>query len=206
MYLRAEITTSCRSAGTRYTRLNLLGWAMLCPHALTLLLHGGEPFTRFDYPTADESRISHHRLQATVHNIIKNLIKRKIITARVEYDHSIEITIEGIRLCARSRADLVYIIQYRGKFVTIYVEISSTRINVAKPYQTILRAIGLYYQYRHPVIIIMVSPSEIRYKILSAKDQERIVQILHKRAKQTKVHQNLCSLCELAQYCPNRTI
>ncbi len=203
--MRAEITTSCRSVNTRYTRLNLLGWAMLCPYAMDLLWHGSTPLSQPDYPTADESSMKHNRLREIVDGIF-NSLGMQIISRLVEYQHSIGVSRRDELLCARSKADLIYILKTMNGLTNIYVEISSTRINVAKPWQALLRGIALYYELRLPTAIIIISPYKIMYKLLENSDQEKILYKINHSIEGFKPTPNLCSLCELASYCPYRVI
>jgi len=203
--LRAGITTSCRSGDTRYTRLNLLGWAMLCPHAVELLWHGSTPLAQPGYPTADESRKLHSMVMGSVMSAVESLDARLLSVER-EYQHTLGFTIGDARLCALSKADIVYTMNVGGRLFTLYVEVSSARINVAKPWQALLRAIALYYERRTPVGIAIVSPGKIMYKLLEDKDQDKVLERIRGGPGRRGPSPDLCSLCELQHYCPYRVI
>ena len=203
--MKATITTSCRSGDTRYTRLNLLGWAMLCPHAMDLLWHGSTPLGQPNYPTADESSAKHDRLREVVEQAF-NSPDMRIISRLVEYQHMIGFIKKDEILCARSKADLIYILKTRYGLMNTYIEIASTRINIAKPWQALLRGIALYYEWRLPTAIIIVSPYKIMYKLLRDHDQEKVLARINRGYEDFEPTPNLCSLCELANYCPYRAI
>ena len=93
-----------------------------------------------------------------------------------------------------------------GKLVSLYVEVSSTKINVAKPWQAILRGIALYYEMRLPVGVIIVSPEKIMYKLLEDRDQRNVLSRLRRSSEDFEPNPNLCSLCELASQCIFRAI
>lgn len=189
----------------RYTRLNLLGWAMLCPHAIDLLWHGSTPLGQPNYPTADESSAKHDRLRNVVERVLDSSGMR-VISRLVEYQHKVGFIKKDEILCARSKADIIYIIKTRRGLMNIYIEIASTRINVAKPWQALLRGIALYYEWRLPTAIIIISPEKIMYKILEDSDQERILARINRNYENFEPSPNLCSLCELANYCPYKVI
>ena len=88
----------------------------------------------------------------------------------------------------------------------MYVEVSSARINVAKPWQALLRGIGLYYERRIPVGIVIVSPAKIMYKLLEDSDQQVVLTRLNRPSDGFEANPNLCSLCELLGYCPYKVI
>jgi len=203
--LRAGITTSCRSANTRYTRLNLLGWAMLCPYAMELLWHGSTPLVQPDYPTADESKKLHSMVMNSVAEVVESL-QARLLSAEREYQQVLGFIREDARLCAISKADIVYTMNIGDQLFTLYVEVSSTRINVAKPWQALLRAISLYYERRIPVGIVIVSPEKIMYKLLEDNDQDKVLKRIHRSPRDFNPNPNLCSLCELQQYCPYKVI
>ena len=206
--MRAEITTSCRSASTRYTRLNLLGWAMLCPHAMELLWHGSTPLPQPSYPTADESKSLHDRLKKIVDDTIRSVGSRdaRIISSMREYQHEIGFRRDDTLLCAKSKADLVYTISASGRLMNVYVEVTSTKINIVKPWQTLLRGVALYYEWRLPVGAIIVAPDKIMYKLIEDTDQDKILRMLKRSGNNYEPSPNLCSLCELASYCPYKVI
>ena len=206
--MRAEITTLCRSEGSRYTRLNLLGWAMLCPHAMELLWHGSTPLIQPSYPTGDESKGLHDEFKRIVDEALRSTSIRgvKIIDGMREYWHEIGFRRDDMVLCARSKADLVYMASVSGKLMNIYVEVSSTRINIAKPWQALLRGIALYYEWRLPVGVVIVAPDKIMYKLVENADQDEILRRLKRTSNGYNPNPNLCSLCELANYCPHRVI
>jgi len=201
MYLRARITTSCRTAGSRYTRLNLLGWGILCPHARDLLWHGSTPLYPPEYPTADESKELHDWLVKQVDEALRHVASEPSVALR-EYWHELGIIKDGEVLCARSRADLIYLINLNGTTSIVYVEVSSTRLNPAKPWQALLRGIALYYEWGLPVGIVIVSPEKIMYKLLEDEDQTSIMRMLKRESEGFRPSPNLCSLCELRNYCP----
>ena len=213
MYLRDEITTSCATGSTRYTRLNLLGWAMLCPHALELLVHGSSPHEIW-YPTAEEAKDVHEHLRRYIEEEVNNIVKVlrseniAIVSLEPEYEHRLGIRIGDTLLCANSKADLVYTLSVKEgaeeSLVTLYIEVS-TRLHVAKPWQALLRGLALYYERRLPVWIVLVSPEKLMYKQLSDEDQEEMVRrVLGK--KKISPSPNICSLCELIHFCPYREV
>ena len=203
--MRARITTSCRSGDSKYTRLNLLGWALLCPYAAELLWHGSTPLVQPDYPTADESRRLHDMVMRSVREAIESS-GTSLVSVEVEYPHSIGIIGDDTGLCALSKADIVYTLNLKGGLFTLYVEVSSARINVAKPWQALLRAIALYYERRLPVGVVIVSPDRIMYKLLEDSDQDKVLSRAYRSPDGFNPHPNLCSLCELQQYCPYRVV
>lgn len=204
--MRDEITTSSRSGDTRYTRLNLLGWAMICPYALELLIHGSTPRNPIQYPTADESRRLHEYMKNRVIDAISSvrLTRGAIVSVEPEYEHRLCMRIDDVLICANSRADIVFTLRMGEALTTLYVEVT-TRIHVVKPWQAILRGITLYYERRLPVWIVIVSPETIMYKLLEDKDQSEILRKTRRRAN-TAPSSNLCSLCELVHLCPYKTI
>lgn len=212
--MRAEITTWCRTGGTRSTRLNLLGWAALCPHASELLWHGSAPLWQPGYPTASESKQGHERLVQAVENAFSHALDSlgyQTVAVFREYEHYVGLSRRSSggsaeTLCASSRADLVYILHTPGGLVTAYVEVSSTRINVAKPWQALLRGVGLYYEFRLPVWLFLVSPAEVRYKLLDDRDQRELLRRLQRSGEGFEPSPDLCSLCELAHYCPYKVV
>jgi len=203
--LRAEITTSCRSAATRYTRLNLLGWAMLCPHAMELLWHGSTPLAQPAYPTAEESMRLHRLLVEATASAVGSL-GAQVASVEREHEHVLGLRRGEDLLCARSKADLVYTLRVGGSLLTLYVEVSSSRINVAKPWQALLRGIALYYERRLPVGVAIVSPERVMYKLVSDQDQDEILRRVRGGSEGFQPSPNLCSLCELQHYCPYRVV
>ncbi|MCE4601377.1 MAG: hypothetical protein F7C38_07465 [Desulfurococcales archaeon] len=204
--MRARITTSCKSEDSRYTRLNLLGWALLCPHARDLLWHGITPLEQPLYPTAEESKSQHKVLKKLVDEHLNAFLGDRILATYPEYEHVLGIYRGDDLLCARSKADLVYNVKLGKTLATLYVEIASSRINVAKPWQAILRAIALYYELRLPVIVMIVSPFKIMYKVVEDRDQVALLKLVDKPSSNFEANSNLCSLCELASQCPYRVI
>jgi len=218
--LRAEITTSCRIESTRYTRINRLGWAILCPYANYLNWHGSIPLEEPKYPTGDELRSIHDKIVTLVDSVFEYTNKYRIIARWREMElylafrkKIVENTYEN--LCAKGKADLVYLIKAGHKLILIYIDIASTRINVAKPWQIILRGLSLYYMFRIPVGLIIISPNKFMYKLLSNRDQKQVLKKIMSQLviddnkismEEDKANPNLCSLCELAHYCPWRSI
>lgn len=206
--MRAGITTSCKSADTRYTRLNLLGWALLCPHARDLLLHGSTPIGAWGYPTAEEAGQHHETLKSIVLEDVRQAIKYaglNPVSYSVEYKHEIAVLRDDTWVCARSKADIVYTIAGGSDLYTLYIE-TSTRIHAAKPWQALLRGLALYYERRLPTWIIIVSPTEIMYKILEERDQVIILKLINRDSEGFEPNPNLCSLCDLSHYCPYKVI
>ena len=206
--MRAGITTSCRSEGTRYTRLNLLGWALLCPHARDLLWHGVTPLEPHPYPTSEESRPLHDELKSIVAEEARKAIRDaglRVVAVETEYSHQIGLAREDEWVCGVSKADIVYTVARGRRLYTLYVEVA-TRIHVAKPWQALLRGIALYYEWRLPTWVILVSPEEVRYKALEDRDQDRILAKLNLPSDDSSPRPDLCSLCELAHYCPYRVV
>lgn len=213
--MMGKITTSCRREGSRYTRLNLLGWAMLCPHALNLLWHGSTPLDQPSYPTAEESKKPHDNLVRLVNDIFLDVVKpcsrggrRKpcIVSGAREYDLVIGFRRGTEQLCALSKADLVYILDTGYGLMNLYIDVSSSSINRAKPWQVLLRATALYYESLIPVGVIIASPQKVMYKLLAKEDQKRIHEKIIDGKVSYKKDPNLCSLCELADYCPHREV
>ncbi len=204
--MRDEITISCRSVDTRYTRLNLLGWAMLCPHALELLVHGSTPSSPPPYPTADEMESLHEHIKRIVMNTINSakILRDNIISVESEYRHTLGLRVGDVVLCANSRADLVYTLKIGRDLVTLYVEVTA-RLHVVKPWQALLRGIALYYERRLPVWVVIVSPETIMYKLLEDEDQNEILRRA-RRSREDAPSPNLCSLCELAHFCPYKAV
>ncbi len=205
--MRAEITTSCRSAGTRYTRLNLLGWALLCPHARELLWHGSTPLEPPEYPTAREAKRAHESLRRAAAEALEALFGSRLVGDGGEYAHELGVVGEdGSILCARSKADLVYVASLGGRPALLYVE-AATRIHVAKPWQALLRGVGLYYEWRLPVAVLIVSPCRLMYKVVDDRDQALLLRRLRGgEGGGWEPSPELCSLCELSGYCPYRVI
>ncbi len=212
--MMAEITTSCRSGGsrsTRPTRLNLLGWALLCPHARDLLWHGSTPLDNPPYPTSEESKSLHEKLK----NVVGEELSRALRALGIgvvgregglrEHEHTLYIARGEDGVCASSKADIVYILSKEGDLYILYAE-AAVRLHVAKPLQALLRGIALYYEYRLPIWVMMVSPHEVRYKQLDDEDQRRILRLINRSSEGFEPSANLCSLCELSHYCPHRVI
>ncbi|MGC9187506.1 MAG: hypothetical protein ACP5GN_07475 [Fervidicoccaceae archaeon] len=195
--------------------MNLLGWAMVCPYAMKLLWHGTIPLDIAVYPTAEESKHRHDMFGMIVEDQIRSGIFN-IIDEKHEYEHGICFQNGEDELCARSKADYVYLgtlerTRSKNRLITIYLEISSSRINVAKPWQAILRGISLYYERRIPVGIIIVSPERMMFKILDDQDQRKVIKRINAGLRRDAEENwasssNLCSLCELLHYCPYRLI
>lgn len=204
--MREEITTSCRSVDTRYTRLNLLGWALLCPYAKDLLWHGAIPMEGPVYPTAEESKRIHDRFKRVVSDVVRDALGSNLIGVEAEYDHRICFLRDGEVLCADSRADYIYIAKLNNVLAVLYLEVSSTRINVVKPWQALLRGLAIYYELRRPVGIVIVSPQRIMYKLLSEEDQGSILKRMRRSSGDFKPTPDLCSLCELLHLCPYKVI
>ena len=210
MYLTARITTSCPSENTRYTRLNLLGWAALCPYARDLLWHGSTPIQPCQYPTGEEADEAHKALLDGITGAIAEAVEDsgyRLVKHWREYKLSLTILRGEEKLCARSKADLVLLIGAPSSrsLRILYVE-AATRIHVAKPWQVLLRGLALYYQYRLPVWLAIVSPEKIMYKELTGKDQDKILRALNRDSSGYQPSPNLCSLCELAHQCPYKAI
>ena len=213
MYLRGEITTSCRRENTRFTRLNLLGWAILCPYALELIRHGSTPLEKPYYPTAEESKDWHDALKKIVKNAFNNdpSIKNSLLSIqfedKAELEHELGIQLADESICAKSKQDVFALVKTRNSkdIFALYIELAS-RINIAKPWQALLRGIFLYYSLRLPVGIVIVSPEKIMYKVLTDKDQSAIMSCLHRSTEGFEPQQNLCSLCELASFCSARAL
>jgi len=208
MYLRGEITTSCRRENTRFTRLNLLGWAMLCPYALELIRHGSTPLEKPYYPTAEESKDWHEALKKIVKEAFRDrYIKNSLLSIQFEFEHELGIQLADESICAMSKQDIFALVKTRNSkdIFALYIELAS-RINIAKPWQALLRGIFLYYSLRLPVGIVIVSPEKIMYKVLTDEDQSAILTKLHRSTDGFEPQQNLCSLCELASFCPARTL
>jgi len=203
--LTARITTSCGTRDTRYTRLNLLGWSLLCPHARDIICHGSSPLQQPDYPTADESKRLHEELKDLIGNIIIDVLGDSIISSETEHEHEVGVLSGDCFMCAKSKADLVYTIKAGKTLSTLYIEASS-RINVAKPWQALLRGIALYYERRLPVGVVIVSPGKIMYKLISQEDQDKVLKMMDRVSEYYTPNPNLCSLCELANYCPFKAI
>ena len=204
----AGISTSCRREGTRYTRLNLLGWAMLCPYALELIKHGSTPMEPPSYPTSDEAKDAHEKLKHLIRRNMGEILSfsgLEVVNVEPEYFHQVFFSFGDEGICANSKADLVYTVAHKGSLYTLYIEVT-TRIHVAKPWQTLLRELGLYYERRLPVWLVIVSPEKLMYKVLTDHDQEKILKALNRKPDNFEPHPNLCSLCELADYCPYKVI
>jgi len=208
MYLRGEITTSCRRENTRFTRLNLLGWAILCPYALELIRHGSTPLEKPYYPTAEESKDWHDALKKIVKEALDDIrIKNSLLSIQYEFEHELGIQLADESICAKSKQDVFALVKTRNSkdIFALYIELAS-RINIAKPWQALLRGIFLYYSLRLPVGIVIVSPEKIMYKVLTDKDQDAIMSYLHRSTEGFEPQQNLCSLCELASFCSARAL
>ncbi|NAZ12302.1 MAG: hypothetical protein GU361_06255 [Desulfurococcales archaeon] len=226
--MRGEITTSCRKENTRFTRLNLLGWAMLCPYALELIRHGSTPLEKPYYPTAEESKDWHETLKKIVkHAFGDRYIENSLLSIQFELEHELGIQLADESICAKSKQDVFALVKTRNSkdkepdqkchmlslvktknsedIFALYIELAS-RINIAKPWQALLRGIFLYYSLRLPVGIVIVSPEKIMYKVLTYEDQDAILSCLHRSTERFEPRQNLCSLCELASFCPARAL
>lgn len=203
--MTAEITTSCRSENTKYTRLNQLAWGILCPHAMQFLWHGSAPLDQFEYPTAEESKKRHRAVLSAVKEVAEDL-DYAVLDCEEEYEHRIGFRRGEETLCALSKADAVCTLALKGRLLTLYLEVSSSRINVAKPWQALLRGLALYYERRLPVLVVVVSPRELIYKLVSSVDQERILRRVFGLEGGAALSPNLCSLCELVHVCPYRLV
>lgn len=204
--MRGEITTPCKKGSSRYTSLNLLGWALNCPYAIELLMHGSTPLEIPVYPTAEESGKPHKDLVEAIKDNEKDIFPSwaKIIYSEEEYQHEIQIAKGDSSLCARSKADLVYVVATGKGPMVIYIEVASSRIDSTKPLQALLRGIALYYEYKIPVGVVIVSPGEIRFKLVTDKDQKEIMGRINRDPTGYQVKKELCSLCSLSRYCPYR--
>ena len=206
--MTAGITTSCRSGDTRYTRLNLLGWALLCPHARYLLWHGSTPIEPWLYPTSEEAKSLHEKLKRAVIEESRKAIGLagfQVVGLDTEYQHQVSVSMGDSWLCATSKTDIVYTVAGGRDLYTLYIEVA-TRLHVAKPWQALLRGLALYYERRLPTWIVLVSPEEVRYKSLTSKDQEAVFRALNRSEEGFEPSPNLCSLCELSHYCPYKVI
>jgi hypothetical protein len=182
---------------------------MLCPYALELIRHGSSPLEKPYYPTAEESKDWHEALKKIVKEAfddirIKNSLLSKLNT---EFEHELGIQFADELICAKSKQDVFALVKTKNSkdIFALYIELAS-RINIAKPWQALLRGISLYYSLRLPVGIVIVSPEKIMYKVLTDEDQSAIMSCLHRSTEGFEPRQNLCSLCELASFCPARAL
>ena len=182
----------------------------MCPHARDILWHGSTPLQPYQYPTGEEASKDHENLLHKAEDAALGALEDSgLRLARYwrEYELNLTITRDGEKLCARSKADLVIMAgkpSGRG-LLLLYVE-AATRIHAAKPWQALLRGIALYYRYRVPTWIILVSPDRIMYKLLAEEDQGKILKKLNRSSSSHEPSPNLCSLCELAHQCPYKVI
>lgn len=188
--------------------MNMLGWALLCPYARDIIWHGSVPLYLPKYPTGEEAKPIHENMKKIILEDIPYIIEHvnlELLNYEQEYTHSLCISRNEETVCANSKADIVLYVASRRSIYTLYIEITS-RIHVVKPWQALLRGIGLYYEKRLPVWIIIASPEEIRYKILTEQDQQKVLKTINRSSENYKPAPNLCSLCELSQYCPYRAV
>ncbi|PLJ78582.1 MAG: hypothetical protein B7L53_01160 [Thermofilum sp. NZ13] len=177
---------------------------------MDLLREGAAPLLSPEYPTASESKSKHEQMKKYIKNVVENLQSSqfKILDSSEEYRLQLGVKSRGVWLCAGSSADIVLITAmttFESPLV-LYVEVTSSKINIAKPWQTLLRGLALYYERRLPVGMIIVSPREVRYKLLCEKDQLKVLKLLNRTGARVEPSPNLCSLCELASFCPSKAI
>lgn len=201
----------CRRENTKYSRMNLLGWSILCPAAAELNWSGTIPFEQPIYPTADELKRLHGNIVERVESSIQRIIPEnsKIISLMKEKQVKLSFTDHksGDQLCGIGKIDLALVLKHGNHEVIIYFEVSSTRIHVAKPWQALLKSIALYHEYRLPIITVIVSIEKIKYKLLSSRDYYTIINKIYSKPKEDfSPNPNMCSLCELVHYCPHRGI
>lgn len=209
--MTAKTSTWSARGGTRYTRVNQLGWAVLCPAAAELVWHGSTPLPSLEpgYPTGEESRQLHDKLKRAVDQAVREVLKYSvgawIVRSWEEKEVAACIHRENAALCARGRCDLTYLARINSLLLLINVDVSSARVNPAKPWQTAIRSIALYHEYRVPVTMIIVSPDTLMYKPLLQADYDRVVaRIARERSLEGfEPSPSLCSLCELRHYCPH---
>jgi hypothetical protein len=181
---------------------------MLCPYALELIRHGSTPLEKPYYPTAEESKDWHEALKKIVKHAFNDKdIKNSLLSIQFELEHELGIQLADESICAKSKQDVFALVKTRNSkdIFALYIELAS-RINIAKPWQALLRGIFLYYSLRLPVGIVIVSPEKIMYKVLTYEDQSAILSCLHRSTERFEPRQNLCSLCELASFCPARAL
>uniref|UniRef100_A0A7C1I4N1 Uncharacterized protein n=1 Tax=Fervidicoccus fontis TaxID=683846 RepID=A0A7C1I4N1_9CREN len=181
---------------------------MLCPYAVELIRHGSTPLEKPYYPTAEESKDWHEALKKIVKEALGNpYIRNSLLSIQYEFEHELGIQFADGLICAKSKQDVFALVRTRNSkdIFALYIELAS-RINIAKPWQALLRGIFLYYSLRLPVGIVIASPEKIIYKVLTDEDQSDILLRLHRPTEGFEPRQNLCSLCELASFCSARAL
>lgn len=193
---------------------------MLCPVARELVKRGVMPFPAMEHPyqTGEEYKTRHDRFKDIVHSSIVGLLDREgmLVSSWREMETCMTLLLGEAEIPVFGKADIVVLAKTKAGLLMYYVEVSSTKINVAKPYQTYFRALSLYYRLRIPVAIIIVSPYEVRYRHLTDIidiDRKgrvwRLEQLLRAYSKSLDLEElrpanpNLCSLCDLRQFCPH---
>ncbi len=189
----------------------MMGWSILCPAAAELNWSGTIPLEQPIYPTADELKKLHDNIVEKIESNIQKIIPEnsKIIRTMKEKQVTLSFTDtkNNDQLCAVGKIDLAVVLKIKGYETIIYFEVSSTRIHVAKPWQTLLKSLALYHEYRLPIIPIIVSIGKIKYKILCPRDYYTIINKIYSRPREDFTpNPNMCSLCELIHYCPYRGI
>ena len=206
--MRDKISLSCGKGNTRYFNLSIIGWATVCPYARDLLIHGTIP-VKYYYPTAEELKETHDLLKSGILGalfVIKNSSNMNIASIYQEYEQEIGLKIKHTKVCARSKADIyVILIRNRLGIVNVYIE-AATRISKVKKNVVILRGIWFFYKTFRPVILIIVSPKIILYKILNNNDQNRLIRNLNSSPVGFNPSPELCSICDFSSFCPYRVI
>lgn len=212
------MSSYCRTKNLKSisTTMNTLGWGVLCPEAMELIKMGATQLSKPTYPTGNMQKKPHDKIVELIEDLMPEVLEelgQESIDLGREKETDLLIHLEkDLYLCSYGKADLVYLVKNNAgilekNILLLYIEVSSTKINVAKPYQAILRGISLYYRYHLPVAIVVVSPTKVCGKLLRNKDSN----FIYKRIKRSvddyfKPNPNLCSLCELSHFCPLRMI
>ncbi len=193
LYLVRSVTPSCNS---RSVSLEALTWAILCKHAFEMLLQNPAPALKQQSDNY-EARF----LEETVADVIRAIFD-KFTIAYVENEHEYRLGLKkgNKQLCAIFTG-LVYTLNVKGSLVTLHIE-QVAKLDKARLLKTLVKGLALYYERRLPVWIIIISQNTIKFKILSDKDRENMLDRLHEKPPPP----GTCNICDLASFCPHKSI
>lgn len=222
--MTARISKKCGTDTSRSIRTNLLAWTLLCPTARYIVASGLQPLEHERGPPyhrvvplmkEEHEKVKNTALQL-LHETLENLGFN--ITAVIrEHWTCMEFKTPMKNITIPGRADTVILAhKHRIGRVLVYMEASSTEdVKPVKRLQTTLRALALYYTYRIPVWMTIVSLQELHYSPLTDTVEHpfnntsirlsRLPQLFKPvdLEKTRPPGPGICSLCDLRSVCPH---